>query len=112
MIRRFDLNVAVVVAGTESALVCRAVPGLNNLSAREGEPLTVTDIVIACANTGHVILRVNGQTFAHIGCAGANRQTAPLPLDIPLKPGDQLTVGHLSTVGTAACEVNIGYKSA
>jgi hypothetical protein len=110
MLRRFDYYVASVAAGTESALACRAVPGLSKLIAQEGKPLTLSDIIVKCANTGFVILRVNGQVVAHVGCAGATAQTAPLPLEIPLAAGDELTVGHLSSSGTALCEVGIGYR--
>jgi len=94
-----ELFIAGPTINVETQLVNRLDTSMDRLRGTSAAPKRVTGIAShkKTASTGYLILRKNGVTVTTLGLRALHAMTDVIPLDIELKPADELVVWVVDT---------------
>jgi len=104
-----DLYAAAVVVGTEAALVNRKDPSIIGVQSTANSQKKATWLAGRSANVAVIMGLLAGEMVFSLDGLVLNGITALLPIDVPIPVGQTLTIKALSSSGTAAQGVTVGY---
>jgi len=109
MKRYEEFYLATVVVGTRTKLAQRLNTSVDGLASTDALKKTITGIAVRCANTGILIISIDGNVVTMLDLVIANAQTFILPLDIPVPVGSKVSLEELTSSGTAVATALVQY---
>ena len=100
-----DFAVAAVSASVETTLANRLDSSIVSVKSTKDTHRRLVGLIGRCANTGILVCRIDGKPVITVDLDVLNDAVIPLPLDIDIPEGSELTLASKSTSGTAAMQV-------
>jgi hypothetical protein len=100
-----DFAVAAVSATVETTLANRLDPSITTIKSTKDTHRRLIGLLGRCANTGTLVMRLEGKPTITLDLDMLNDAVVPIPVDIDIPEGEELTLASKSTSGTAAMQV-------